>query len=155
MDTLTKERRSYVMSRIKSKDTKPELAMKAMLREMEFGFQHDDFSLPGRPDFSIPDKRAVIFVHGCFFHGCPRHYKPPKSNVKFWVDKVAANRRRDRRAARALRKLGWAVLTVWEHALSPRRAEAARRRIESFLRARTLRAYFTGRGSSRSYPVVA
>jgi DNA mismatch endonuclease (patch repair protein) len=83
--------------------------------------------LPGTPDFAFPAARVAVFVHGCFWHGCPRHYRPPRSNGPFWRRKVEGNRRRDRRAARALRALGWRAVTVWEHDLAGglRRVERA------------------------------
>lgn len=77
--------------------------------------RHHD--LPGRPDFCFSHERLVIFVDGCFWHGCPMCGRLPKSNVSFWKEKIEQNVRRDRRTSRTLRKLGWRVFRVWEHAL--------------------------------------
>jgi len=123
MDTVTKERRSWIMSRIRSKNTKPEERMKDLLREVGTGFQHDDWTLPGRPDFTIADRRLAVFVDGCFFHGCPAHYKLPKSNRAFWHNKITNNMRRDKRVDGQLRRKGWSVMRVWEHSTRPGSAE--------------------------------
>jgi hypothetical protein len=68
-------------------------------------------------DVALPDRRTVILAHGCFWHGCPRHYRVPKSKVAFWKKKIETNRARDRRQLAALRKAGWSVLVIWEHDL--------------------------------------
>ena len=70
-----------------------------------------------KPDFVFPRLHAAVFVDGCFWHGCPRHATQPKTNAKFWRDKIAANQARDRRVNRALRKRGWKVVRIWEHEL--------------------------------------
>lgn len=77
--------------------------------------------MPGRPDFLFRAEKVAVFVHGCFWHGCQRCYRPPKSNRSFWRRKLAENRSRDRRAARLLRDAGYSVLVVWEHDLSDAR----------------------------------
>jgi DNA mismatch endonuclease (patch repair protein) len=74
-------------------------------------------SLPGRPDFTFKAERLVVFVDGCFWHGCPRCYKAPATNAAFWEEKLATNRRRDRRVSSALRARGWSVIRLWEHEL--------------------------------------
>ena len=71
-------------------------------------------NLPGKPDMVFPSKKFAVFVHGCFFHGCPLHYRLPKTNRKFWARKFTDNRRRDRRVRRELNSLGWRVAVVWE-----------------------------------------
>ena len=73
-----------------------------------------------RPDFVFPSGRLAVFVDGCFWHGCPRHFIKPRNNAAFWRKKIAANRARDRLVSRALRKLGWKVMRIWEHELSKR-----------------------------------
>ncbi len=76
----------------------------------------------GKPDFVFPKRRLAVFVDGCFWHGCPRHFTRPKSRQAFWDDKIAANRARDRRVTRTLRAQGWRVVRLWEHALRPSQA---------------------------------
>ena len=116
MDRLSKEHRSWNMSRIKGKDTKPELAVRSLLHCMGYRFRLHRKDLPGKPDIVLPKYKTVIFVHGCFWHrhpGCLYAYNP-KSRVEFWEKKFARTVERDREVAQSLRKLGWRVLIVWE-----------------------------------------
>ena len=116
MDHLSPERRSWNMSRIRAKDTKPELAVRSLLHRMGYRFRLHRRDLPGRPDIVLPKYRTVIFVHGCFWHqhsGC-RFSNVPKSRQDYWTKKLEGNVRRDRRHQRNLRKQGWKVLIVWE-----------------------------------------
>ncbi|MCC6427064.1 MAG: DNA mismatch endonuclease Vsr, partial [Phycisphaerales bacterium] len=104
------------MAKIRSTGTRPERAVAAMLKRLHVGFRTHANDLPGSPDVVIPKAGVVVFVHGCFWHrhdGC-RYCYTPKSRTRFWQDKFAKNVRRDRRAARALRELGWSVAVVWE-----------------------------------------
>lgn len=116
-DTLTPARRSALMARIRSKGTRPEAAVARILRRLKIRFRRHRKGLPGTPDFWLPGLRAAVFVNGCFWHGCPRHWRPPKSNSRFWREKVRRNRLRDGRAAAALRRMGIIPWTVWEHDL--------------------------------------
>jgi DNA mismatch endonuclease (patch repair protein) len=115
-DTISREHRSWNMSRIKNRDTSPERIVRSVLHRMGFRFRVQDRKLPGRPDVVLPKHKIVVLVHGCFWHRhsrCPFAYTP-KSNVRFWTRKFEGNVARDRRAAKALRALGWRVVTVWE-----------------------------------------
>jgi DNA mismatch endonuclease (patch repair protein) len=122
MDVFTPEKRSEVMSRIRGRDTKPELALRSMLHRLGYRFTVNgpkNQSLPGKPDLVLPKYRTVIFVHGCFWHGhenC-RHFRLPKSRRAFWKAKIEGNQARDLRNETALRHLGWHVVTIWECAL--------------------------------------
>lgn len=116
MDILTKEKRSWNMSRIKGKDTKPELMLRSMLHRMGFRFRVHDKKLPGKPDIVLPRYNTVIFVNGCFWH---RHKKckfsyTPKSRQDFWQKKFDGTILRDRKKAGQLTQKGWDVITVWE-----------------------------------------
>jgi len=130
-DHLTAERRSWNMSRISAKNTKPELAVRSLLHRMGYRFRLHRKDLPGRPDLVLPKYGTVVFVHGCFWHGhkgCPRA-NIPKSSRSYWIDKLAKNAARDKRNQRKLRKEGWRVLTVWEcRTKDLRRLEARFRR---------------------------
>ena len=114
-DRINSERRSWNMSRIRSKDTKPELHLRKALHRMGFRYRLHDRKLPGSPDLVFPKYKAVIFVHGCFWHrhGC-KWTTIPSSRKYFWNAKFAANVERDSKNVRELEALGWRVLIVWE-----------------------------------------
>ena len=121
-DIFTPEKRSEVMSRIRGRDTKPELALRSMLHRLGYRFTvngPNNRTLPGKPDVVLPKYQTVVFVHGCFWHGhedCPS-FRMPKSRVAWWQAKIAGNRARDQRNESALRAIGWHVVTIWECAL--------------------------------------
>jgi DNA mismatch endonuclease (patch repair protein) len=104
------------MRAVGSKGTAAELAVRAALRPLGLRMRYNVPYLPGKPDIAIHALKVAIFVHGCFWHGhgCKRGARTPKTNVEYWVAKVARNRARDRRTAAALRQAGWSVITVWE-----------------------------------------
>lgn len=115
-DVFSPKQRSAVMRRVKSRDTGPELAVRRLLWRAGYRYRLNDRSLPGRPDIVMAGRRAVIFVHGCFWHGhdCPRGARRPKANADYWAAKIERNRSRDAAAVEALARSGWRVLTVWE-----------------------------------------
>jgi DNA mismatch endonuclease (patch repair protein) len=120
VDILTKERRSWNMSRIRGKHTGPERRLRSLLHRAGFRFRLHKKELPGRPDIVLPRYRTAIFVHGCYWHrhaGC-RLATTPSSNREFWLDKFAGTVKRDERNREALEAIGWKVLTVWECELS-------------------------------------
>jgi DNA mismatch endonuclease (patch repair protein) len=127
-DVFSKEKRSQVMSRIRGKNTNPERLLRSLLHTAGYRFRLHSSDLPGRPDIVLPRYRTVLMVHGCFWHrhsGCRFAYEP-KTRIAFWREKFARNVERDRRSNKALRKLGWRVLTVWECELrNPERVMAA------------------------------
>lgn len=118
MDVLTKEQRRLNMSRIRGKDTRPELALRRGLHAAGLRFRLHARDLPGTPDIVFPRHGAVVLVHGCFWHGhdCPM-FKMPGTRQDFWSTKIAANQERDRRAMAALRSAGWRIMIVWECSL--------------------------------------
>jgi DNA mismatch endonuclease, patch repair protein len=118
VDVLTPTQRSFNMSRIRGRDTKPELVLRRGLHARGFRFRLHRRDLPGRPDLIFPSRRAVIFVHGCFWHGhdCPM-CRLPATRADFWQAKIEGNRVRDQNAVRALAAIGWRILIVWECAL--------------------------------------
>jgi DNA mismatch endonuclease (patch repair protein) len=116
MDIWSKEKRSECMSKIRSKDTKPELILRKALFEKGFRYRVNDTKLPGKPDIVLPKYKTIIFLHGCFWHrheGCKYAYTP-KTNTKYWIDKIILNKERDKINMQKLTALGWNVLTVWE-----------------------------------------
>lgn len=118
-DTLTTQERSERMSRVTSRGNKStEMRVADAFEQYGIGgwISHPK-DIPGTPDFYFPEERVVVFVNGCFWHGCPKCGRIPKSKVVFWVNKIQSNKRRDLRVRRQLRSSGCKVLTVWEHSL--------------------------------------
>ena len=116
MDTLTPKRRSWNMSRIRSKDTTPERIVRSFLHRNGFRFRLHVKDLPGTPDIVLPKYKTVIEVRGCYWHrhpGCKYAYAP-KTRVEFWSRKFAENVARDKKTEQALKKLGWRVIVIWE-----------------------------------------
>ena len=115
-DVHSKETRSYNMSRIKGKDTKPEVLVRKYLFSKGLRFRKNDKRYPGHPDIVLPKYKTIIFVHGCFwhFHENCRYAVMPSSNVDFWKKKLNGNRLRDERNKKALTEMGWNVIVVWE-----------------------------------------
>ncbi len=117
-DIWSKEKRSEVMSLIRSRGNKAtELRLIEIFREYGITGWRRNQPLFGKPDFTFRRERVVVFVDGCFWHGCPKCYKRPSSNRKFWDTKIANNRKRDRLVNRELRGSGWRVVRVWQHQL--------------------------------------
>ncbi len=115
-DIHSKEIRSYNMSQIRSKDTKPEMLVRKFLHANGFRYRLHSKNLPGKPDIVLPKYNSVIFVHGCFWHGhkeC-KYFVTPKTNTEFWLNKINGNISHDSLAIRALKKEGWKVIVVWE-----------------------------------------
>jgi DNA mismatch endonuclease (patch repair protein) len=133
-DRLTKARRSWNMSRIRGKNTTPERMVRSALHRMGFRFRLHAKGLPGRPDVVMRKHRTVVFVHGCFWHrhkGC-RNCTTPTNRREWWLAKLKGNATRDILHAKALRKLGWKVVVVWE--CQTERAGATGRLNEKFRR---------------------
>ena len=115
-DVFTKSKRSEVMSRIKGRNTKPELAVRSLLHRMGYRFRLHKADLPGKPDIVLARYKTVIFVHGCFWHrhkDCRFAYTP-KSRTEFWLKKLESNVIRDIQVKSDLELLGWRVITLWE-----------------------------------------
>jgi len=130
-DNRTAAQRSYNMSRIRSTNTKPELQVRRFLFSNGIRYRLHSKKLPGKPDIVINKLRTVVFVHGCFWHGhknC-KFTKIPKTNTKFWSNKIHANSERDIRNERALKKLGWRVFIIWECELLQKKVEKTLERL--------------------------
>ena len=132
-DIFSEEQRSYVMSRVASKDTKPEKIVRSFLHGSGFRFRLHVSNLPGKPDLVLARHKTAIFVHGCFWH---RHKDckkatTPQSRKEFWEEKFKRNVIRDRENSRALKRSGWRVLVIWECQLTNSRKRS--RRLESLV----------------------
>ncbi len=135
-DVFDPAKRSAVMRAVKSRDTGPELAVRALVRELGYGrrYRLNGAALPGKPDLVFGAMRKAVFVHGCFWHGhdCKRGARQPKDNAAYWRAKIARNATRDRASLKALRADGWAALVVWECEL--RADNALKLKLAAFLR---------------------
>ena len=133
-DTVSSGKRSEIMSRIRGRDTKPELIVRRIAHRLGFRFRLHRKDLPGTPDIVFPRHLAVVMVHGCFWHrhsGC-KYASSPKTHVRYWENKFKGNIVRDKRSEMALRDLGWRVMVIWECETKDHEAVAAR--ISSYLR---------------------
>ena len=132
MDRFSLKQRSRVMSRIRGRNTAPELSVRSKLHKLGFRFRLHCKHLPGTPDLVFPGRQSVIFIHGCFWHGhtC-RRAKLPTSNVSFWTEKIGKNKVRDKNARKLLTNDGWKVLTVWQCELKD--SEKLEKKLVSFL----------------------
>lgn len=134
-DTLTPEERSERMSRVRSRDTKPEMTVRRLVHSMGYRYRLHRKDLPGTPDLAFPARKKAIFVHGCFWHGhdCRLGARPPKSRQDFWLPKLEGNRARDERKRAALAERGWRSMVVWECEVKAKDKAALMARIKEFL----------------------
>ena len=116
MDTFTPQERSKLMSRVHSRNSKPELLVRRVIHSMGYRYRLHDAKLPGKPDIVFASRRKVIFVHGCFWHrhSCAKGQQVPKSHTNFWKSKLEKNKNRDIKQQELLQQLGWDVLVIWE-----------------------------------------
>jgi DNA mismatch endonuclease (patch repair protein) len=131
-DVYSPEKRSQVMGRVKGKDTGPELRLRRLLTRMGLRYRLHRKDLPGKPDLVMAGRRAVVFMHGCFWHGhdCARGARKPKANAEYWEAKIGRNVARDARVLGELREAGWKPQVVWECELKDEAALEARLRVE-------------------------
>ncbi len=134
-DTHSKETRSYNMSRIKGKDTKPELVVRKFLFANGFRYRLHAKNLPGKPDIVLPKYKTAIFVNGCFWHGHQNcsYFVLPKTRTEWWMQKITNTQNRDQKAKTELQSLGWRTITIWECELKPKRVEERLNALLSYL----------------------
>ncbi len=137
-DVLTPEQRRFNMSRIRNKDTRPEIIVRSLVHGMGYRYRLHSPELPGKPDLVLPRHRKIIFVHGCFWHmhKCRYGRVKPKTRASFWQNKRMGNVERDRKNLAALKREGWKVLVVWE--CWTRDLERLEKRITPFLQKQSL-----------------
>ena len=133
-DVFSAEKRSAVMSAIRSKDTKPEIAIRSALHRLGYRFRLHVSTMPGRPDIVLPRYATAIQIRGCFWHGhtCPDGHLP-NSRRDYWIPKLSKNQNRDRRNDSKLRRSGWSLLIVWECQCTPSKLSKTIKRIERHL----------------------
>lgn len=115
-DTVSKKKRSEIMSRVRSKDTKPELRVRSALHRRGLRYRLN-YSLPGKPDIVFVKAKVAVFIDSCFWHGCHQHLRKPKSNAEYWNAKIARNVERDAEVDAEYADSEWLQLRFWEHAL--------------------------------------
>jgi DNA mismatch endonuclease (patch repair protein) len=135
-DKFDKTKRSDIMTKVKGEDTTPELVVRKLLFSMGFRYRLHRKDLPGKPDIVMPKYKLVIFVHGCFWHGCPtcRHAQiRPVDNAEYWNKKLDRNKERDKKNLMELKNNGWNVLIIWECETKKKKIELLRNKIIDFL----------------------
>jgi DNA mismatch endonuclease, patch repair protein len=132
MDRVSTAVRSRIMSKVKTRDTLPEMQIRRIIHGLGYRYSLHKEGLPGKPDIVFVSRRKVIFVHGCFWHGHKCRYgRPPKSKLEYWKPKIARNKERDKEQMKILRKDGWCIMEVWQcHMRNP---ELLKNRIVEFL----------------------
>ncbi|MBQ8773963.1 MAG: very short patch repair endonuclease [Muribaculaceae bacterium] len=140
MDVFTPHKRSSVMAKIRSCDTKPELIVRRYLWSRGYRYRKNVKGLPGTPDIILKKYRVAIFVHGCFWHGHDDSHLP-NSNRDFWQRKIERNQKRDLSSKEALKRMGWNVMTIWECQLKPSRRQNTLREMESLINSSFLSRY--------------
>ena len=135
-DVHSKETRSYNMSRIRSKDTKPEMLVRKFLHKNGFRYRLHVKNMPGKPDIVLPKYKTVIFIHGCFWHGhegC-KYYVVPKTRTEWWLNKINGNISNDTTAENNLRAAGWKIIKIWECELKKGTLEVTLSHLEDTLK---------------------
>ena len=120
-DIFSKEKRSEIMSRIKSQDSKIEILFRKQLWRHGFRYRKNSGKLFGKPDIVLKKHETVIFIDSCFWHGCKKHCRIPTARKKYWVPKIERNKKRDKQVARHYKKQGWKIFRVWEHQINEER----------------------------------
>jgi DNA mismatch endonuclease (patch repair protein) len=114
-DTVSKKKRSEIMSKVKSKDSKIEVDFRKAIWKAGFRYRKNSTKYFGKPDMVLPKHKTAIFIDSCFWHGCERHCRLPAARKKYWTTKIERNKERDKEVNRHYKKIGWRVIRVWEH----------------------------------------
>jgi len=116
-DIVSKKKRSEIMSAVRSKDTKIEIAFRKALWKQSFRYSKNSAKYFGKPDLVLKKYKTVIFIDSCFWHGCKKHCRMPATNKKYWLDKIERNKERDKVVNKFYKKSGWRIIRIWEHDL--------------------------------------
>ena len=127
MDVFSKKKRSEIMSKIRSKDTKIEILFRKALWKSGFRYRKNSSKYFGKPDIVLPKYKTVIFTDSCFWHNCQKHGYLPKSNLRYWRKKIERNKERDKEVGRHYKKIGWRLSRIWEHEIKKDHARAVLR----------------------------
>lgn len=117
-DIFSKEKRSDIMSKVRSKDSKIEIIFRKALWKEGFRYRKNCKNYFGKPDLVLKKYKTVVFIDSCFWHGCKKHGTLPKTNKKFWINKINANKNRDKMVTRCYRKNNWKIIRIWEHEIT-------------------------------------
>ena len=117
MDVFSKKKRSEIMSKIRSKDTKIEILFRKALWKKDFRYRKNSSKYFGKPDIVLPKHKTVIFIDSCFWHNCPKHGYLPKSNLRYWRKKIERNKKRSKEVNKYYKKSDWKIVRIWEHDL--------------------------------------
>jgi len=117
-DTVSKNKRSEIMSKVRSKETKMEIAFRKSLWQQGFRYRKNPKNYFGKPDIVLKKHNTVIFLDSCFWHGCKKHCRLPATNKKYWVAKIERNKQRDKEVSKHYKKISWKVIRIWEHNLN-------------------------------------
>ena len=126
-DIFSKKKRSEIMSKIRSKETKLEIALRKELWKAGYRYRKNASGYFGKPDVLLKKYKTVIFVDSCFWHGCKKHLRLPETNKNFWKEKIERNIKRDKEVNSHYKKIGWKVIRIWEHQLNKNQSEVLRR----------------------------
>ena len=116
-DIVSKKKRSEIMSAIRNKDTKIEIAFRKALWKQGFRYSKNSAKYFGKPDLALKKYKMVIFIDSCFWHGCKKHCRIPATNKKYWANKINRNKERDKEVNKIYKKSGWKIIRIWEHDL--------------------------------------
>ncbi len=130
MDTVSKKQRSEIMRRVRSKETKMEIAFRKVLWQKGFRYRKNLANYFGKPDVILKKYKTVIFLDSCFWHGCKKHCRMPSSNKKYWIDKIERNKKRDKKVNKHYRKIGWNIIRIWEHKLKSSNMEILKKALD-------------------------
>jgi len=138
-DVFSVNKRTEIMKKIRTKDTGCELTVRKIIYSMGYRYRLHKADLPGKPDIAFPKLKKVIFIQGCFWHGCKKcsRAKLPESNEQFWKNKIEGNITRDKRNYRQLKKLGWEYFCVWQCEIKKRNEDILKSRIRKYLELKT------------------
>ena len=130
-DTVSKKKRSEIMSKVKSKDSKIEVGFRRAIWKAGFRYSKNSTKYFGKPDLVLKKYKTVIFVDSCFWHGCKRHCRLPATRKKYWTEKIERNKQRDKEVNRYYKKIGWKIIRIWEHEIKNKSGQTIKKIIKS------------------------
>ena len=130
-DTVSKKRRSEIMSKVKSKDSKIEIEFRKALWRKGFRYSKNSPKYFGKPDLILKKYKTAVFIDSCFWHGCKKHCRIPTTKKDYWIPKIEKNKQRDKKVNRHYRKIGWKIIRIWEHEIIKNKTQAINKVVNS------------------------